>query len=154
MKTHTIKDIEFQRGSYNTGVCLTYKADGQEINVTGEFYESDGIVQHTHEFEDGTAWNVLALVSNRLAVKHYPANFAIWGYSEKATAHPLGSDGLKRCSYTIDIDSCDGDAYDSLNEYIAAKKEELAGVFAIVSDDDFADFEAIASIHMSRYFDE
>ena len=51
---HEIEDVELTKGSYNRGDTLTYKADGEWAEVTGEFYIKDGILHHTHIFEDDT----------------------------------------------------------------------------------------------------
>ena len=54
MKTnHTITDIEFT-GTPSCGT-LYYVADGEDIEVTGEFYmDKNGVIHHNHWFdEDG-----------------------------------------------------------------------------------------------------
>lgn len=49
---HEITDVELTKGNYNRGDVLTYKADGEWIEVTGEFWVKDGILHHTHIFDD------------------------------------------------------------------------------------------------------
>ena len=53
MKTkHEITDVELTKGNYHRGDTLTYKADGEWVEVTGEFYVKNGVLHHTHIFED------------------------------------------------------------------------------------------------------
>ena len=48
---HTITDIEFT-GTSSCG-CLYYVADGQEVEVTGEFYmDKNGVIHHEHCFDE------------------------------------------------------------------------------------------------------
>lgn len=53
-KKHVIEDLEFTPGSYNLGSTLSYLADGELINVQGEFRcDRNGVYAHTHVFPDG-----------------------------------------------------------------------------------------------------
>lgn len=50
---HEVTDVELTKGGYGHDT-LVYFADGEEIEVTGEFYvDKDGMLHHTHTFEDG-----------------------------------------------------------------------------------------------------
>lgn len=50
---HEIYDIELTKNNHQ-GDCLTFTADGEEINVTGEFFvDRNGQLHHTHIFPDG-----------------------------------------------------------------------------------------------------
>lgn len=53
MKTnHTITDVEFYGNAHSGN--LYYVADGEEIEVNGEFFIVDGVLHHEHWFdEDG-----------------------------------------------------------------------------------------------------
>ena len=51
-REHEITDVELTKGNYNRGDVLTYKADGEWVEVTGEFWVKDGILHHTHIFDD------------------------------------------------------------------------------------------------------
>lgn len=49
--THTIEDIEFT-GKASCGT-LYYVADGEEVEITGEFYmDKEGNIHHEHWFDD------------------------------------------------------------------------------------------------------
>lgn len=56
MKKHTIKDVQFTKGTYNTGDILTYIADDELVQVQGEFEQVKGnsnLYKHAHLFPDG-----------------------------------------------------------------------------------------------------
>lgn len=58
MKNHTIEDIELTKGGYCHD-SLTFVADGQRVQVDGEFYvDKSGILHHTHIFADGAEMEI------------------------------------------------------------------------------------------------
>lgn len=58
---HTVEFYELCKGSYGQGDTLTYFADGVQFDVTGEFYvDRQGVLHHTHIFDDGTEMEVKA----------------------------------------------------------------------------------------------
>lgn len=54
MKTqHTIENVELEKNGHQ-GDCLTYTADGEDFNITGQFYvDRAGQLHHTHLFPNG-----------------------------------------------------------------------------------------------------
>lgn len=58
MKKHTLEVYELVKGNYNQGDTLVYFADGLEISITGVFYVKDGILHHTHIFNDGVEMEI------------------------------------------------------------------------------------------------
>lgn len=56
---HIVEDIELTKGTYNTGDTLTYVVDGQQYDVTGEFWvDNDHMLHHTHICDDGTELDI------------------------------------------------------------------------------------------------
>lgn len=56
---HTITNVELEKNGHQ-GDCLTFEADGKQINVTGEFYvDRAGQLHHTHIFPDGEEMEIV-----------------------------------------------------------------------------------------------
>lgn len=56
---HIVEDIELTKGTYNTGDTLTYVVDGQQYDVTGDFWvDNDHMLHHTHICDDGTELDI------------------------------------------------------------------------------------------------
>lgn len=50
---HTIEDVEITKGGYCHD-CLTFYADGERIQVDGQFFvDKQGVLHHWHIFPDG-----------------------------------------------------------------------------------------------------
>lgn len=109
---------------------LTYFADGEQFDVTGEFNIRKGVLRHTHEFDDGKEMTLLVLVVNDLKIVNYKNNINVFGYTEK-----WGVGEIQRKSITIDkeaaIYGCDTD-----KEAVDYAIDMITDTFPLVDVDD------------------
>lgn len=57
---HTIENVCLTVGTYNQGDNLSYEADGELFNITGQFFvDKYRFLHHIHTFEDGTETDII-----------------------------------------------------------------------------------------------
>lgn len=120
-----ISDLEYDSKTH----VLSYDANGEQIDVQGEFDISDGVLSHTHVWSNGSEEDIEVVVDSDISLDWYKANVDVWGNVQ------YGSIVLRE-SISIGITADDVQLCDTAEEAANDMLEQITYTYGYIDDYD------------------
>lgn len=138
----TISNISYD----NKTSVLTYEANGEQIDVQGEFAIEGGVLYHTHEWTDGSEEEIALAIESAIYCEWYKSNVVVRGNIQRGTT-------VTREGISIGITADDFQFCDTAEEAAGVIMEQITDKFDKIDSYDIKSIKEDVIMHIDHLFE-